>query len=151
MVNAACLESRRSRARSPLWNLSFKETKCFFPGHTQRFNIVGNLRDREVARSTADRQGSNDGFCVWRAVSTHPSHHPQKILLAQFSLYVHIGGLKPHSFHFIYVLMLLTFLSFSRVIFLPLTKSVFYLWLLVPESGIFHSYHGNATLSLTWC
>ena len=29
------------------------------------------------------------------------SHHPQEVLLAQFSLYVHKGGLKPDSFHFI--------------------------------------------------
>ena len=28
------------------------------------------------------------------------SHHPQEVLLAQFSLYVHKGGLKPDSFHF---------------------------------------------------
>ena len=27
------------------------------------------------------------------------SHHPQEVLLAQFSLYVHKGGLKPASFH----------------------------------------------------
>ena len=26
-------------------------------------------------------------------------HHPQEVLLAQFSLYVHKGGLKPNSFH----------------------------------------------------
>ena len=31
----------------------------------------------------------------------HSSHHPQKVLLAQFSLYVHKGGLKPDSFHFL--------------------------------------------------
>ena len=31
----------------------------------------------------------------------HSSHHPHEVLLAQFSLYVHRGGLKPHSFHFI--------------------------------------------------
>ena len=36
--------------------------------------------------------------CVWKAVS---SHHPQKVLLAQFSLYVHKSGLKPDPFHFI--------------------------------------------------
>ena len=30
------------------------------------------------------------------------SHHPQEVLLAQFSLYVHKGGLKPDSFHFIH-------------------------------------------------
>ena len=28
------------------------------------------------------------------------SHHLQEVLLAQFSLYVHKGGLKPDSFHF---------------------------------------------------
>ena len=38
-------------------------------------------------------------FCVWRAVSSHSSHHPQDILLAKFSLYVHKGGLNPDSFH----------------------------------------------------
>ena len=27
------------------------------------------------------------------------SHHPHEVLLAQFSLYVHKGGLKPDSFH----------------------------------------------------
>ena len=38
--------------------------------------------------------------CVWRAVLYHSSHYPQEVLLAQFSLYVHIGDLKPHSFFF---------------------------------------------------
>ena len=28
-------------------------------------------------------------------------HHPQVVFLAQFSLYVHNGGLKPDSFHFL--------------------------------------------------
>ena len=28
------------------------------------------------------------------------SHHPQEVLLAQFSLYVHKSGLKPDLFHF---------------------------------------------------
>ena len=32
-------------------------------------------------------------------MSSHSSHHPQESLLAQFSLYVHKSGLKPHSFH----------------------------------------------------
>ena len=30
VVKAACFESRRSRVRSPLWALSFKETKFVF-------------------------------------------------------------------------------------------------------------------------
>ena len=66
-------------------------------------SIVGSLRDREVACSASDRQGSNFESCVWRTVSSQSSHHPQEVLLAQFSLYVHKGGLKPDSFHFIFV------------------------------------------------
>ena len=61
----------------------------------------GSLRDREVGCSASDRQGSNFESCVWRTVSSQSSHHPQEVLLAQFSLYVHKGGLKPDSFHFI--------------------------------------------------
>ena len=64
-------------------------------------SIVGSLRDREVTCSASDRQGSNFESCVWRTVSSQSSHHPQEVLLAQFSLYVHKGGLKPDSFHFI--------------------------------------------------
>ena len=30
------------------------------------------------------------------------SHHPQEVLLAEFSLYVHKSVLKPDSFHFIF-------------------------------------------------
>ena len=62
--------------------------------------IVGSRRDREVSCSALDRQGSNFESCVWRTVSSHSSHHPQEAFLAQFSLYVHKGGLKPDSFHF---------------------------------------------------
>ena len=61
---------------------------------------MGSLRDRKVEYSASDRHGSNFESCVWRAVSSHSSHHPQEVILAQFSLYVHKGGLKPHSFHF---------------------------------------------------
>ena len=60
---------------------------------------MGSLCDREVACSASDRQGSNFESCVWRTVSSQSSHHPQKVLLAQFILYVHKGGLKPDSFH----------------------------------------------------
>ena len=64
-------------------------------------SIEGSLRDREVACSASDRQGSNFESCVWRTVSSKSSHHPQEVLLAQFSLYVHKGGLKPDSIHFL--------------------------------------------------
>ena len=79
-----------------------KETKLFLPHPRVKVSIVGSLRDREVACSASDRQSSNFESCVWRTVSSQSSHHPQEVLLAQFSLYVHKGGLKPDSFHFIY-------------------------------------------------
>ena len=78
-----------------------KETKMFLPHPRVKVSIVGSLRDREVACSASDRQGSNFESCVWWTVSSQSSHHPQEVLLAQFSLYVHKGGLKPDSFHFI--------------------------------------------------
>ena len=61
---------------------------------------MGSLRDREVACSASDRQGSNFESCVWVTVSSQSYHHPQEVVLAQFSVYVHKGGLKPDSFHF---------------------------------------------------
>ena len=71
----------------------------FLPHPRVKVSIVGSLRDREVACSASDRQGLNFESCVWRTVSSQSSHHPQEVLLAQFSLYVHKGGLKPDSFH----------------------------------------------------
>ena len=64
-----------------------------------KVSIVGSLRDREVASSASDRQGSNFESSVWRTVSSQSSHHPQEVLLAQFSLYVHKSCLRPDSFH----------------------------------------------------
>ena len=84
-----------------------KETKLFLPHPRVKVSIVGSLCDREVACSASDRQGSNFESCVWRTVSSQSSHHPQEVLLAQFSLYVHKGGLKPDSFHFIYLLFVI--------------------------------------------
>ena len=48
-----------------------KETKMFLPHPRVKLSIVGGLRDREVACSTSDRQGSNCESCVWRTVSSH--------------------------------------------------------------------------------
>ena len=90
-----------------------KETKLFLPHPRVKVSIVGSLRDREVACSASDRQGSNFESCVWRTVSSQSSHHPQEVLLAQFSLYVHKGGLKPDSFHF-YLIWLILFSSCSE-------------------------------------
>ena len=79
-----------------------KEIKLFLPHPRGKVSIVGSLRDREVACSASDRQGSNFESRVWRTVSSQSSHHPQEVHLAQFSLYVHKGALKPDSFHFLY-------------------------------------------------
>ena len=91
-----------ARARGSVPGLGgLKETKMFLPHPRVKVSIVGSLRDREVACSASDHQGSNFESCVWRTVSSQSSHHSQEVLLAQFSLYVHKGGLKPDSFHFI--------------------------------------------------
>ena len=107
MVSTAAFHAR---ARGSVPGLGgFKETKMFLPHPRVKVSIVGSLRDREVACSASDRRGSNFESCVWRTVSSHSSHYPQEVLLAQFSLHVHKGGLKPDSFHF--------FISHIRVLF----------------------------------
>ena len=98
MVSTAACHARDRGSVPGLGGL--KETKMFLLHPRVKVSIVGSLRDREVAGSASDRQGSNFESCVWRTVSSHSSHHPQEVLLAQFSLYVHKGGLKPDSFHF---------------------------------------------------
>ena len=100
MVSTAAFHARVRGSVPGLGGL--KETKMFLPHPRVKLSIVGSLRDREVACSASDRQGSNFESCVWRTVSSQSSHHPQEVLLAQFSLYVHKGGLKPDSFHFYY-------------------------------------------------
>ena len=77
-----------------------KETKMFLPHPRVKLSIVGSLRDREVACSASDHQGPNFESCVWRTVSSHSSRHPQEVVLVQFGLYVHKGGLKPDLFLF---------------------------------------------------
>ena len=96
MVSTAAFHARARGSVPGLGGL--KETKMFLPHPRVKVSIVGSLRDREVACSTSDRQGSNFESCVWRTVSSQSSHHHQDVLLAQFSLYVHKGGLKPDSF-----------------------------------------------------
>ena len=88
-----------ARVRSSVPGLGgLKETTMFLLHPRVKLSIVESLRDREVACSASDRQGSNFESCVWRSVSSQSSHHPQEVLLAQFSVYVHKGGLKPDSF-----------------------------------------------------
>ena len=112
MVSTAAFHARDRGSVPGLGGL--KETKMFLPHPRVKVSIVGSLRDREVAYSASDRRGSNFASCVRRTVSSQ-SHHPQEVLLAQFSLYVHKGGLKPDSFHFIY---LSVFVCILRAIFI---------------------------------
>ena len=79
--------------------------------------LWGNFLDREVASLDSDRQGSNFESCIWRAVSSPSSPHPQEVLLDQFGLYVNKGSLKPHSFHLFaqICLLLITCLLFETL------------------------------------
>ena len=72
----------------------------FISFYLKRDYLLFMLRREVACSASGDRQGSNFESCVWRTVSSQSSHHPQEVLLAQFSLYVHKGGLKPDSFHF---------------------------------------------------
>ena len=105
-----------ARVRGLVPGLSgLKKTKLFLPHPRVKVSIVGSLRGREVACSASDRQGSNFESCVWRTMSSQSSHHPQEVFLAQFSLYVHKGGLKPDSFHFLVSMFLQNYFSAVRV------------------------------------
>ena len=97
MVKDACLD----REFEPHYGLQVSKTQNVCSSLTSgKFNIVGSLRDQKVGCSASDRQVSNFESCVWRAVSSNSSHHPQEFLLARFRLCVHKACLKPHSFHF---------------------------------------------------
>ena len=73
----------------------------------QKQNVSSPLTRKDsilwVACSASDRQGSNFEFCVWRLVLSHSFHHTQEVLLAQFSLHMHKGGLRRRSFHFHFI------------------------------------------------
>ena len=91
-----------ARVRGLVPGLGLKETKMFLPHPRVKLSIVVSLRDLEVAYSASDRQGPTFESSIWRTVSSHSSHHPQEVLLAQLSLYVHKGGLNTDSFYFIW-------------------------------------------------
>ena len=59
VVEAACLESRRSRVRTPL-----KLKKKFFTRSLVKIQYCENLFIQEVACSASDRQGLNFEFYV---------------------------------------------------------------------------------------
>ena len=83
----------------PAWKVGDRGLEAHSGLQVSKKQNVSSPRTREdsilwVACSASHRQGSNFKSCVWRAVSSHSSHHPQEVLLARFSLYVHTGGLK---------------------------------------------------------
>ena len=98
VVSTAAFQARVRGSFPGLHGL--EETKMFLPHPLLKLSIVGNLCDRKVACSASNLEGLNFETRVWRAVSSQSSHHPQEVLLTQFSLYVHKIGLKPDSFHF---------------------------------------------------
>ena len=89
VISTAALHARVRGSVPGLGGL--KGTKMCLPHPRVKRSFVGSLLNREVACSTSDRQGSNFESCVRRTVSSHLSHHPQEVLLAQVSLYVHTG------------------------------------------------------------
>ena len=79
---------------------SLKETKMFLP-----HSLLKLSREPPWPRgSVLDLRPLGFAFrivCLEDNVISQ-SHHPQEVLLAQFSLHVHESGLKPGSFHFIF-------------------------------------------------
>ena len=68
VVSTAAFHARVRRSFPGLGGL--KEAKMFLLHPLVKLNIVGSLRDREVACSASDLQGLNFESCVWRAVSS---------------------------------------------------------------------------------
>ena len=145
MVSTAAFHARVRGSVPGLGGL--KETKMFLPHPRVKVSIVGSLRDREVACSASDRQGSNFESCVWRAVSSQSSHHLQEVLLAQFSLYVHTGDLKPDSFHFaVYMLLKLLFTCCKPGLYIMLL--IFHYVFAFRFIWLFYHFYTHCTLSL---
>ena len=100
VVKATCLEKSVIAGSISALAFKFQRNEMFLPCWLVKLNIVGSLRDGEVASSASDRQGLIFESFVWGVVPSDSSHHPHEVLLAQLSLYVHTGGLKPDSFYF---------------------------------------------------
>ena len=87
MVSTAAFHARVRGSVPGLGGL--KETIMFLTHPRVELSIVRSLRGREVACLASNRQGSEFRSCFWRTVSSNSFYHPQKVLLAQFSLYMH--------------------------------------------------------------
>ena len=98
----ACLESRRSRVRAPLWPSSFKKTKYLLSTHFKKKQIQYCEKPPWPRGGVFVLRPPGLEFRIlWEvSVSSHSSHHPQEVLLAKFSLHVHKSGPRPDSFNF---------------------------------------------------
>ena len=94
------------RGLEPRSDIQVPKKTIFLPCSLVKIHYYGEPPWPRSSELGPDRQGSNFESWVWRAVSSRSSHHLQAVLLAQFSLYVHRGGLKSHWFHFILLLRL---------------------------------------------
>ena len=73
------------RGHEPLSGIQLSKKQIVFSPLTGKDLIfVVNLRVREVACLASDRQGSYFEFCVWRAGSSHSSHHHREIPVTQY-------------------------------------------------------------------
>ena len=96
MVKAACLKSRRSWVRIPLWHSNFK--KIIFLRSLVKIEYCGeppwprgsvlSLRPPGLECPILCLEGSVIPFIMFR-----------EVILAKFGLHAHKGGLKPHFFH----------------------------------------------------
>ena len=84
---------------NPTLAFKFQRNKMFLPRSLSKIKYCWEPPWSRGSVLSLRTPGSYFDSCVCRAVS---SHHPQEVLLAQFSLYVNKGGLKPHSFHLIF-------------------------------------------------
>ena len=79
----------------------FERNKNVFSPSTCKTQYCGELPWLRGSVLDLRPPGREFESCFLRTVSSHSSHHPQDVLLAQFSLYVHKGSLKSDSFHFL--------------------------------------------------
>ena len=75
----------RSRARS-LSGIQVSNKHSVNSSLPCRYLILWGTSVTERPCSASDHWNSNFESCVWRAVSSHSSHHPQNVFLAKFSI-----------------------------------------------------------------
>ena len=86
-----------------IWKCNFNSYRFIVDGGPGAVLPAWKVRDRGFGPDSGLRDGAlrarpqtaRAGIslsCIWMAVSSHSSSHPQEDILAQFSLYVHKGA-----------------------------------------------------------